>query len=52
MARQTAEPGFHGVEAFADGGEAQPVDDPLDRADLFIDARAGRRPSRMTVVVR
>src|SRR5476649_1208492 len=38
MARKAAQPGFHAVEAFADGGEAQTVNDPLDRPYLFIDA--------------
>ena len=36
MAGQRAEPGFDRVYALADGGEAETVDDALDRADLFI----------------
>ena len=35
MAGQRSEPGLHRVDALADAGEAQTVDDPLDDADLF-----------------
>src|SRR3546814_15989234 len=40
MAGQRAEPGFHRVDAFSDCGEAESVDDPLDRTDPPIGARA------------
>ena len=37
---QAREPGFDRVHPLADAGEAEPVDDPLDRADLVLDAGA------------
>ena len=40
MAGQRAEPGLDRVHALADAGEAEPVDDPLDRADLLLDPGA------------
>src|SRR3546814_4799310 len=36
MAGQARQPGFDRVHAFADAGEPQSVDDPLDDADLFV----------------
>src|SRR3546814_1177817 len=36
MAGQAQQPGFDRVHAFADAGEPQSVDDPLDDADLFV----------------
>lgn len=36
LPRQAAEPGFHGIDALADGRKAPAIDHPLDRADLLV----------------
>ena len=36
MAGQAAEPGLHRIDAFAQAGEAQAVDDPFDGTDLLV----------------
>ncbi|MNI28045.1 hypothetical protein D3C73_818080 [compost metagenome] len=35
MAGEASEPGFDRIDGLADAGEAEPVDDPLDDADLI-----------------
>ena len=34
---QASEPRFDGIKTFADRGEAETIDDPLDGADLLLD---------------